>query len=173
MSPSDANAAAECNHSCWVYEENYLINIRHGSTVWLRPVSSRWGDGTTWWTCVHVGNPNAPRGHWGALQVVWGMEACRKENDGILVRPEDVEKWVRAELAKQDVDTATPACEGMSGKVFLQTSRWCWSTRLIQRMRRPAVCGAQQSIRAAATAQAESGVEVCNKAQINPIHQRT
>ena len=123
MSLSEANAAAECNHGCWVYKGNFVIDIRHGSTVWLKPVASRWEDGSPWWTCVQVGNPGAPPEQWNALQMVWGMEAYRKENEGSLVHPEDVEKRAKAELSRLSSEPAADAGEGLSGKTFTATQR--------------------------------------------------
>ena len=114
MSLSDANNATECNHGCWVFPENFIIDIRGGSTVWLRPVSSVWENGSPWWTLEQVANPKAPREMWNALQMVWGMEAFKMENDGSLVHPEEVLKRAKKELAKQKVDTSAPAGESMS-----------------------------------------------------------
>ena len=123
MSLTEANAATECNHGCWVYESNFVIDIRHGSTVWLKPVASRWEDGSPWWTCVQVGKPGAPPEQWNALQMVWGMEAYRKENEGSLVHPEDVEKRAKAELSRLSNVPAADAGEGLSGKAFTATQR--------------------------------------------------
>jgi hypothetical protein len=82
-----------------------------------------WENGSPWWTLEQVGNPNAPREQWNALQMVWGMQAHRMENGGSLVRPEDAVKRARAELEKQKVNTSAPAGEGMSGKDFSKAQK--------------------------------------------------
>jgi hypothetical protein len=123
MGLTDANNATECNHDCWVFEENFIIDIRGGSTVWLRPVSSVWENGSPWWALEQVANPKAPREMWNALQMVWGMEAFKMENDGSLVHPEEVLKRAKKELAKQKVDTSAPAGESMSGREWTKTHK--------------------------------------------------
>jgi hypothetical protein len=106
-----------------VFEENFIIDIRGGSTVWLRPVSSVWENGSPWWALEQVANPKAPREMWSALQMVWGMEAFKMENEGSLVHPEEVVKRAREELAKQKVETSAPAGEIMSGKDWTKAHR--------------------------------------------------
>jgi hypothetical protein len=54
----------------------------------------------------------------GCDQMVWAMEAYRQENEGTLVRPEDVEKRAREELAKMDNEPKAGVGEGMTGKSF-------------------------------------------------------
>ena len=123
MSLTEANAAAECDHRRWVFDDNLVIDIRNGSMVWLTPIDSTFENGSPWWTCSQLGNPGAPHEQWNALQMVWGMEAFRKENEGTLVRPEDVEKRVRSELAKLDGGTKADGGEDLSGKTFTPTQK--------------------------------------------------
>ena len=123
MSLTEANAAAECAHRRWVFDDNLVIDIRNGSMVWLTPIDSTFENGSPWWTCSQLGNPGAPHEQWNALQMVWGMEAFRKENEGTLVRPEDVEKRVRSELAKLDGGTKADGGEDLSGKTFTPTQK--------------------------------------------------
>jgi hypothetical protein len=118
MSLKEASMAAECNHACWVFPTNFLIDIRRGSTMWLRPIASVWENGSAWWTCEQVGNTTTPREQWNAYQMVWAMEAYRQENDGSLVHPEDVERRAREELAKMKNEPGAGAGEGLSGKSF-------------------------------------------------------
>jgi hypothetical protein len=123
MSLKEASMAAECNRDCWVFPTNFLIDIRRGSTMWLRPIASVWENGSAWWTCEQVGNTKAPREQWNAYQVVWAMEAYRQENGGSLVHPEGVERRAREELAKMESEPSARVGEGLSGKSFTSAIR--------------------------------------------------
>jgi hypothetical protein len=120
MSLKEASMAAECNHACWVFPTNFLIDIRGGSTVWLKPTASVWENGSAW-CLVDLRASRQPHRPARAVergthtsQMAWAMGAYRQENDGALVRPEDVEKRAREELAKMENEPKAGAGEGMS-----------------------------------------------------------